>query len=108
MALAIGVLSFFLFRERRKNKVTEINEGGFRPPPTMESRDGGNNSWSAWSETTKVNGPVPNFSGMPRRPMNQQQQQHIQDLDGGGGGGNSQDRKNGGWRSHDDNNDNMI
>lgn len=104
MALAIGVLSFFLLREKKKHKISEINEGGFRPaPPTMETRDG--NSWSAWSETTKVGG----TSDYGRRPS-KSNTHHLQDLDGEGRDRNqfsaqhSSNAPDGTWRS----NDNMI
>lgn len=52
MVLAIGLLSFLLVQEKKKHKVDEITEGGFRPPPTLETR--GVNSWSAWTESTKA------------------------------------------------------
>ncbi|KAM3418705.1 hypothetical protein BST61_g4682 [Cercospora zeina] len=71
MLLAIGVLTYLLVAEKRQHSVREIGEGAFRPPPTMESRDG--NSWSAWSETTKV-------ENVPTIPMFDSHR--LQDLEG--------------------------
>ncbi|KAF2214762.1 hypothetical protein CERZMDRAFT_105256 [Cercospora zeae-maydis SCOH1-5] len=71
MLLAIGVLTYLLVAEKRRHSVREIGEGAFRPPPTMESRDG--NSWSAWSETTKV-------GNVPTIPMFDSHR--LQDLEG--------------------------
>ncbi|KAI5369309.1 hypothetical protein Slin15195_G001850 [Septoria linicola] len=91
MALAIGILSFFLLQEKKKHTVAEIDEGGFRPPPTSESQSRDGNSWSAWSETTKINAAAPSglhsanvnaHGGVPRRPTNMSSH-HIQELDGG-------------------------
>lgn len=76
MLLAIGVLTYLLIAEKRRHSVREIGEGAFRPPPTMESRDG--NSWSAWSETTKV-GTVPRIPTFDSH--------RLQDLEGRPKGG---------------------